>query len=88
MAYEKRDNSGTLFTNGRKEKDSHPDFTGTAMIDGKEYYISAWTKSGQKGAFYSLAFKPKEAKPETYSAGGIRQPAVTAHHDLSDEIPF
>lgn len=62
MAYEQRDNSGTLFTNDRKEKDTHPDFNGTAMVDGKEYYISAWTKEGKKGEFFSLSFSAKVAK--------------------------
>ena len=51
MAYEQRDNSGTLFRNDKREKDSQPNATGTAMVDGVEYYVSAWTKEGRNGKF-------------------------------------
>ena len=61
MAYEQRDNSGSMFKNDRKEKDTHPDRTGTAMIDGVMYYVSGWIKNGSKGQFLSLAFKRKDA---------------------------
>lgn len=60
---EQRDMNGVMFPNDRKEKDSHPDFTGTAMIGGKMYWVSGWTKSGSRGDFYSLAFKPKDTPP-------------------------
>lgn len=62
MAFEQKDNSGALFKNDRREKDTHPHATGTAMIDGVEYWISAWTKDGQKGRFQSLSFKRKDAR--------------------------
>jgi hypothetical protein len=86
MAYELRDNSGSLFKNDKREKDTHPHATGTAMIDGVEYWVSAWTKEGAKGKFQSLAFKPKEARQEKQPAqsGGARG----FHADLEDEIPF
>lgn len=59
MAYQQRDNTGTLFRNERRENDNHPNARGAAIIDGVEYEVSAWTKQGQKGAFQSLAFKRK-----------------------------
>jgi hypothetical protein len=62
MAFEPKDNSGALFKNERREKDTHPHATGTAIIDGVEYYVSAWTKDGRKGRFQSLAFKRKDAQ--------------------------
>jgi hypothetical protein len=61
MAYEQRDNSGSLFVNDRKEKENHPDSKGSAMIDGREYWVSAWRKAGKSGQkFLSLAFKAKD----------------------------
>jgi len=64
VSEKKYDNSGIMFQNDDKEKDSHPDRKGSCTIDGKEYWISGWIKQGQKGKFLSLSFKPKDAKPE------------------------
>lgn len=61
MGYEKKDMSGTLFRNDKREKDSHPNAQGTAIIEGVEYWVSAWTKDGAKGKFQSLSFKRKDA---------------------------
>ena len=63
MAYEQKDNTGSLFKNDRREKDSHPHAKGSAMIDGVEYWVSAWTKEGQKGRWQSLSFQRKDEKP-------------------------
>ncbi len=63
----RNENSGVLFKNDRKEKDSHPDYTGTINVDGIEYWISSWIKESKKDSrkFLSLAVKPKnEAKVE------------------------
>lgn len=62
MANEKHDNSGAVFKNDRKTKDSHPDRSGTAMISGVEYWVSGWLKKSSKGQFLSLAFTKKETK--------------------------
>jgi cytochrome b involved in lipid metabolism len=77
---DKRDMSGALFKNTKKEKDSHPDYTGNCTIDGKDYWISAWLKEGPKGKFYSFAFKAKDEKP-------ARQPAFEDRL-ADDQIPF
>jgi hypothetical protein len=82
----KYDNSGAVFVNDRKEKDSHPDRTGSCTIDGREYWISGWIKSGEKGQFLSLAFKPKEPKSKPQQEP-TRQ-AAKGKFEPDDSIPF
>jgi hypothetical protein len=65
----KRDNSGALFVNDRKEKPTQPDYNGSAVIAGKEMWVCGWKKTGKSGKpFMSLAFKIKEAKGEESQA--------------------
>jgi len=79
MAYEMRELSGSLFKNEKKTEEKHPQMQGSCFIDGVEYWISAWTKDGEKGRWQSLAFKRKDAKPES-------KPAPASDDD--DSIPF
>ena len=84
MAYETKDNSGSLFRNDKREKDSHPHATGTAIIDGVAYWVSAWTKEGKNGKFQSLSFKRKEERAQE-----IRQEARGSFRDeVLDDLPF
>jgi hypothetical protein len=60
VSFQQRDNSGTLFRNDKREKDTQPNARGTAMVDGVLYEISSWTKEGKNGKFQSLSFKLKQ----------------------------
>jgi hypothetical protein len=83
-----RTNTGTLRRNERKEKETHPDFTGDMNINGTEFWLSGWIKTagensknpGQK--FFSLAVKPKEGqRPKTLAE---QKP----EEFIDDDIPF
>lgn len=65
MPETKYDNSGVMFVNDRKEKETHADRKGQCTIDGVEYWIDGWIKEGKEGKpkFLALSFKRKEAKP-------------------------
>lgn len=64
MVYEPKNNSGSLFRNDRKEKDTHPDYQGSILIDGKDYWLSGWLKECTKGKFFSLSVKPKQERAQ------------------------
>jgi hypothetical protein len=93
MMAEKRDNSGILGLNDRKEKDSHPDHKGSCTINGVEYWVSGWNKENGYGPFISLSFTPKDAKPSHRkdTVPVQRQaPASTRpkFDNFDDDIPF
>jgi uncharacterized protein (DUF736 family) len=76
-------NRGALFRNDDKTEEKHPDYRGNINVDGTEFWLSAWIKTGKKGVKYmSLAIKPKNADTALPAAGG------SLKQDMNDEIPF
>ncbi len=72
-------NRGVLFTNDKREKDSHPNMTGKINIEGKDYWLSAWTKTSKNGnKFLSLNAKEMEARVETPAPADF----------IDDDLPF
>ena len=82
-----RDNSGVLFKNDKKDTEKHPDYKGNIMVDGQEYWLSAWIKEGKTGKFMGLAVSPRDAQPPAgkvpYGQGG-----TTKEGRESEDIPF
>ena len=66
MAYELRDNSGSLFKNKKKEPGSNqPDLQGDCMVDGVKKQFSAWTKVTKEGdKWLSIQFKEPFVKTQ------------------------
>jgi len=63
MERPKYDNSGSIAKNKRREKDTHPELSGSATIAGVDYWISGWKMDSEaNGIWYSLRFKPKDKK--------------------------
>ena len=76
MAFTPKDMTGSIWVNDKKEKDTHPDRSGSIMVAGVEYWLNGWLKKTKDGKPYlSLSVKPKtgEAGPKP---------------EMSDEIPF
>lgn len=90
MPFEQRELTGSLFKNKKREKDSHPNTQGSALIDGVEYWVSGWTKNDKNGdPWISLAFKRKDEKAEAAApaAPATQQRGKTVAVADSD-IPF
>jgi hypothetical protein len=51
-----------------KTKDTQPDFTGSILVDGKDYFLSGWKRKADanpKGPALSLAVTVKDNQPHT-----------------------
>ncbi len=84
--YQRKDGDASLFNNGYKQKDSHPDMRGDLLLDGKEYEIAAWKKATRTGEpWYSMKVQPKRAKPDDKRPERGAQPATS---DFNDDVPF
>ena len=78
MSYDNT-NTGALFVNPDRKTDKHPNARGTLNVEGREYWISAWTKTSKKGEKYqSLSIQAKNAQ----------SPEVGNEQPLNDDIPF
>lgn len=92
MAYETKPNTGALFANRERKSDKHPQASGTALIDGVEYFIDAWTNMDRNDNKYqSLKFKRKDKQA---SAAPARQQSyaeasgASAGEIADDDLPF
>lgn len=85
MAYDNT-NSGLLARNQRKEKDTHPDYTGSINVDGVDYWLSAWVKEGREGTrlegqkYFSLSLRPKEEDSAPQRRQQTQQPRQQHPH--------
>lgn len=95
MAYEQREGFGALFEETNKRSENGPDWRGSFKLNGVEYEIAGWAKSGNRGTYLSLKVQPQrqktEASQQTVAAINERVQqgrAVNLSSDLDDEIPF
>ena len=94
MAYEMKPETGSLFKNSDRQKDTHAHARGSALIDGVEYFIDAWTNTKNDGEKYqSLKFKRKDKQPSAAPARQReRDDPRTSYGEpanaLDDDLPF
>lgn len=83
MDTNQRDNSGVMFKNDKREKESHPHYKGNVRVNGQEYWLSAWIKEGKNGKFMGLALSPKEEQGQAPQAKSSKK-----IEDMDSDIPF
>lgn len=96
MSYD-NNNEGAIWKNEEKQKETHPDFKGNAVIEGVEYWVSAWKRSPDANPKApALKFKVT-TKEEVHKNGKKRteqslqsngQNANQFDQDGFDDIPF
>jgi hypothetical protein len=81
VAFEQKDNFGAVFVNDRKTADNHPDRTGSAKINGEDFWVHGWLKKTKdEKPYLSLAFKKKNEQPAASNKSRA--------DDMSAGIPF
>ena len=90
MAYERKDSTGTLWVNTKKDTPKHPDMTGDCLIGGTQYRIAGWYATSEDGEkrldrngkpFLNCKFSlpdPKYAK----------KPTTEAADTIDADLPF
>lgn len=85
MAYEQKDNSGSIFKNNKKKSDNSPPLTGKAMIGGVMYWVSAWTKTDKNDEkWISFSVTPMNPSVEQTQRKNILDTTIM----VDDDIPF
>mgnify|MGYP005818350411 CR=1 FL=1 len=104
MAFEHKNNSGSMFKNDYATTEKHPAMKGTALIDGKLWQVAAWTNIGTRNdpaaRWQSLSFEVKDASAANRSQGPAPAPApepppaekppvqAQIQEEFNDDIPF
>lgn len=89
MTDQKRDNEGAIWGNQKKQKETQPDFTGNATINGQEYWVSAWKRgenASDRAPVLKFAFTEKEAPKDQAQYTNTAQPDPVVA--TNDSIPF
>ena len=84
MAYEHKENSGSVFPNVKKTSDNQPDFKGQVNVGGKLFDIAIWNKGKFQSIKISEPFKKDVTKAGAYTEQ-VKKQVVT--EDL-DSLPF
>lgn len=88
-------NRGSIWRNERKEKDTHPDFTGTINVDGVEYFCDAWKRrpdASERAPALTFSVKRKDKQPgkgrtDSQRSVDAQRPAAQ-QDDFDSDVPF
>jgi hypothetical protein len=95
-------NRGAVWPNKEKKTDKHPDFTGTALVNGVDHFVSAWKKgpsSHPDAPIVSLSFTVKDKQPHSQPPQQSQEMAQAKSNNMeqwdkgptdnfNDPIPF
>ena len=92
--YQQKDDSGALFTNSKKAKDTDPNYQGDALIGGNLFWVSGWVNTSQAGNKYmKLSFSPKDqahnnGMKQVKQAIAPKAEPIPAEQYADTDIPF
>jgi len=79
---------GVLFKN-EKTKETQPDYTGSIVVEEKEYRISAWNNTSAAGKEYKSIKVTTKEEADEYKKNGPEKPTMVENPKaFTDDIPF
>jgi len=85
---ETKTNTGAIFKNDKKTKETQPDYRGKVNVDGKELEISLWLKTSKAGtSYFSAAFSKPYVKP-TEMSETMRDNIANSIPQPTNDLPF
>lgn len=81
-------NSGVMFKNDRKTKETQPGWKGTVNIGGQEYWVSGWVneiKGGPRRGEKMISMQLQEKEPQHSTP---QAPTADPADEYEDDIPF
>ena len=86
---ETKQNTGAIFKNNNKTKDTQPDYRGKVNVEGKELEISLWLKESKQGVkYFSASFQEPYVKPAPMSETMSNNIAASIEQPINDGLPF
>lgn len=85
------ENSGLLARNDKQGNEARPDYKGSINVEGVDYWLSAWIKTGRDGTklagqkYMSLSVQPKDASYGGAPAAPAPAPAPTPARMTQDQ---
>lgn len=76
---ETKNNAGAIFKNNYKKAESHPEYKGKCVVNGKEMEIALWVKDTKTGEKYFSA---------SFSEPYVAQEPTSAPVTPNDDLPF
>ena len=87
--FQHKPDSGSVFANDKREKETDPNAKGDALIGGVEYWVSAWTNTDKNGKRYqALKFTAKHPVAAQALAQAKAAVAPVVEDWDGDSIPF
>lgn len=83
-------NTGILYKNDNRKSEKSPQYGGSINIEGVEYWLNGWVKTGKSGKlkdrqFFSLTVKPKDPENTDHNQTA---PPRKQQQQQDEDIPF